>query len=67
MKPVIIDDFKLYSDLAGTVEVFSKDFENAEDNDILEGKVFISEDLYRSGSNGSTANSESIAVPLTKS
>ena len=64
--PVIIDDFTLYSDVEGTIEVYSETFETADDNDILEGKVFVHEALYRSGSNGSTTNSTSTSVPLTK-
>ncbi|MCF2946951.1 VCBS domain-containing protein [Paraglaciecola aquimarina] len=64
--PVIIDDFTLYSDVAGTTEVYSETFESADDNDILEGTAFVHERLYRAGSNGSTTNSESTAVPLTK-
>jgi hypothetical protein len=64
--PVIIDDFKLYSDVAGTVEVYSEDFETADDNNILEATTFIHERLFRSGGNGSTGNSEATAVPLTK-
>ena len=63
--PVIIDEFKLYSDVAGTNEVFVEEFESADDNDILEGRVFVY-DTYRSGSNGSTANTQSTSVPLTK-
>ncbi len=64
--PIVIDDFTLYSDVAGTTEVFSETFESADDNDILEGKVFVHEALYRAGSNGSTNNSVSTSVPLTK-
>lgn len=62
--PFIIDEFKLYSDVAGTTEVFYEDFESADDNNILEGKEFIHEALYRSGTNGSTSNSVSMSVPL---
>ena len=64
--PFMIDDFTLYSDVAGTTEIFSETFESTDDNDILEGKVFVHGALYRSGSNGSTSNSQSTALPLTK-
>jgi VCBS repeat-containing protein len=63
--PVIIDDLKLYSDVAGTTEVFSETFESADDNDYLEGKVFIHEALYRAGGNGSTSNSQTTLIPLS--
>ncbi|MBU2883532.1 VCBS domain-containing protein [Psychrosphaera sp. B3R10] len=64
--PFIIDDFTLYSDVAGNTEVFSETFESSDDNEFLEGKEFTYDKLYTSGSNGSTANSASLVIPLTK-
>ncbi|MDU0352596.1 VCBS domain-containing protein [Paraglaciecola aquimarina] len=58
-----IDDFTLYSDVAGTEanKVFEETFESADDNDILEGKALNVDYLSNKSS-----NPVALSVPLTK-